>query len=147
MGKKRTDKSKYPSKYSPNGWVTAAQYIIELICEQRARFDKKDLPVKFWHLPEWASFYKSQLRIIHKLLKQYDERAIINTVKNKRIRTLFPKWIEPLIAQEDKVLKTNKKNQNTTKQEVVDESIIVKSKRPDRLNKNIRDLLSLDDEV
>lgn len=146
MTSQRTDKSKYPSRYSPQGWVTAAQYIIELVCEQRARFDKKDLPVKFWNLPEWEKFYKSQLRACHRLLKQYDERAIINVIKEKKIRTLMPKWIEPVIAQEHKNIQA-KKSQRTTKQKSVEKPIITKQSRPKRnLKRGVSNLLALDDE-
>ena len=49
MAKKRTQKSRYPSRYSPDGWVHAAQYITELICEKKAKADKiGELPLKLW---------------------------------------------------------------------------------------------------
>ena len=44
MTKKRTNKSQYPSRYSPGGWVSAPQYITELICEKKAQKDQKELP-------------------------------------------------------------------------------------------------------
>jgi len=53
MAKKQTQKSKYPSRYSPNGWVHAAQYVTELICEKKAKTEGKELPLKFWELKEW----------------------------------------------------------------------------------------------
>ena len=52
MAKKRTEKSKYPSRYSPNGWVHSAQYITELICEKKAKTEGKELPIKIWELKE-----------------------------------------------------------------------------------------------
>ena len=107
MAKDRTDKSKYPSRYSPGGWVTGAQYIIELVCEQRARFEHKDLPVQFWNLDEWAKFFSSQTRACHKLLKTYDAKVIIGVVKQKKIRNLMPKWVANVVAQEQ--LKFNAK--------------------------------------
>jgi chorismate-pyruvate lyase len=48
MAKNRTNKSRYPSRYSPNGWVSAPQYITELVCEKKAQKEKKELPMKFW---------------------------------------------------------------------------------------------------
>ena len=38
---------KFESKYSNNKMVSAAQYITELICENKAKIDKKDIHYKF----------------------------------------------------------------------------------------------------
>lgn len=100
----RTDQSPYPSKYSPDNWVTAAQYIIEILCEKLARTKHKDLPVCFWRLPEWANFYKSQLRVTHALLKKFSEKAIITTIKEKNIWSLRPKWVQDAIVKKQKEL-------------------------------------------
>ena len=80
MGKERTEKSRYQSRYSPDKYVTAAQYIIELVCEKKATFDKTVLPIKFWNLPQWAGFFKCNLRKVHQLLKKFDEKAIIRAL-------------------------------------------------------------------
>lgn len=111
MAKKQTKKSGYPSLYSPGGFVSGPQYIIELLCEAKARREKKDLPVKFWNLPEWSTYYKAQLRCVYALLKKYDEQALINTLRNnKHIFSLRPDFVKPLIDDEQlKVLaKKNK---------------------------------------
>jgi len=105
MAETRTEKSSYPSPYSPGGWVTGPQYIIELICESKARKAKSDLPIQFWHLKEWASYFKSQLRCVYKLLQKYDEKAIINTLKNnKGIFSVRPAFVEALIEVEQQKL-------------------------------------------
>lgn len=85
MAKKRTSKSKYPSRYSPQGWVHAAQYITELICEKKAKTEGKELPLKFWELKEWLKFYKYQITLANKLIKQYGETAIISALMDKRM--------------------------------------------------------------
>lgn len=85
MGKKRTEKSKYPSRYSPNGWVHAAQYVTELICEKKAKTENKELPLKFWELDEWLKFYKYQITLANKLIKQYGEHVIISALNDKRM--------------------------------------------------------------
>lgn len=85
MAKKRTDKNKYPSRYSPNGWVHAAQYITELICEKKAKTQKKDLPIKFWELNEWLKFYKYQISLANKLIKEYGEHVVISALNDKRM--------------------------------------------------------------
>ena len=40
--------NKYPSKYSNNKTVSAAQYITEIICEKKAKREGKDLHYIFW---------------------------------------------------------------------------------------------------
>lgn len=104
MSEQQTEKSGYPSRYSPTKFVTAAQYIIELVCEKKAKRDKKDLPLQFWELDAWRNYYVSQLRATHKLLQNYAPRAIINVVRQKNLFSLRPKWIIPLIEQEHKKL-------------------------------------------
>jgi len=118
MAKEVTDKSRYPSKYSPSEYVTGAQYIIELVCEYRARHLKIDLPRQFWKLPEWASYFSAQTRSVHKLLSSFDERAIINTVKNSKVRSLLPRWIPSAVAKEQKKIdgaKKQKEQENINK--------------------------------
>jgi hypothetical protein len=85
VAKKRTSKSKYPSRYSPNGWVHAGQYITELICEKKARTEGKELPLKFWELKEWLKFYKYQITLANKLIKEYGEHVIISALNDKRM--------------------------------------------------------------
>ena len=58
MAKNSSNKSRYPSRYSPGGWVSAPQYVTELICESKARQDKKDLPRKFWEDKDWEKYFK-----------------------------------------------------------------------------------------
>jgi len=84
MAKQRSDKSKYPSRYSPNGWVSGQQYITELICEKKASYDKKELPIKFWDLKEWNSFYRYQITLASSLVKKYGEEAVIAALKDNR---------------------------------------------------------------
>lgn len=78
---KQTEKSRYESVYSPDKYVTGAQYICELICEKRAKQDGVSLGLHFWRKPEWAKFYKWNMLVVRGFLKQYDERAIIKTLK------------------------------------------------------------------
>ena len=67
MAKIRSDDSNYPSRYSPNkdengiAWVTDRQYIVEVICENKAAKDNKELPAAFYTLPTWQKFYQSNI--------------------------------------------------------------------------------------
>lgn len=95
-------KKKYPSRYSPKKQITEAQYIIELICEKNAAQTGRELPIKFWELPEWSAFYRSQLRKCHSLLKKYSSEAIIKGLMDARankIYSLFAPWLEEIIQK------------------------------------------------
>ncbi len=108
MPKDQTEKSRYPSRYGgENNFVTGAQYIIELICEKKARLDKRTLPLKFWKHKDWANFYKRWLRQVHKLLKSFDERAIINALKSKESGmrwSLHTEYMKELVEKEQEKL-------------------------------------------
>lgn len=94
---------KFISKYSNDKEVSAAQFITELICENKARIDKKDLHFKFWLNKEWASFFKNQIASAHKLLKQYDAIDIIRalkTQKGQKIFSLRAKHFVPMILEQ-----------------------------------------------
>ena len=86
--------NKYPSRYSinPDGTpkdVTAAQYIAELICEKRATSTKRELPIRFWVLEEWAKYYKYQIMLANKLLKQYRDTSIVKALLDSRSYKTF----------------------------------------------------------
>lgn len=84
MPKKQTKKSRYKSRYSPQGWVHAGQYITELICEKKAKVDKKELPLRFWKLDEWNKFYRYQIMLANRLVKKYNEHAIVSALLDNR---------------------------------------------------------------
>lgn len=113
MGKEPTEKSRYPSKYSPGGWVTGMQYIIETVCERKATSQKVELPIQFWSRPEWEKFYKSQLRKCRSLIKLYGEQAVLAGVKSKkiwRLYSLFHPKLEEIIQEEAARLEAEKNN-------------------------------------
>lgn len=80
---------KYISKYSNNKTVSAAQYITEIICENKARIFGKDLHYKFWTNKEWSKFYRDQIATANKLVKQYPEQAIINALRSDKASKIF----------------------------------------------------------
>lgn len=100
---------KYPSKYSNGKTVSAAQYITEIICENKAKIEKKDLYFKFWTNKEWARFYRDQIATANKLIKIYPEKAIIKALcnpKSSRIYSLRAPHLIPIIEQEKGILDT-----------------------------------------
>ena len=103
--------SKYPSRYSNDKKVTAAQYLAELMCERQAEKNKKELPKQFWNLPHWSKKFKSQLFAAYGLLKLYDEVAIIKAVKSKeakRIYSLRAPILDDIIKEQQRILELDK---------------------------------------
>ena len=148
---KQTEKSKYPSRYSPAKFVTVAQYIIELICEKKAATQKVDLPIKFWNLPEWQLFFKSQLRKCHSLLKKYHEKAIIRALKDKetsRIYSLHAPWLMPVIERYQKIVTREIANiQEASIQPVVKSDTIPITRKRQTRNSPLSKLKNLDEEA
>ena len=96
-------KQKFPSRYSSGSFVTAEQYIAELMCERQARRKKLDLPQKFWQIDHWKKPYKIQLIAAQGLLKIYDAKAILNALKAKdgsNIYSLHAPHIDDIIKRE-----------------------------------------------
>jgi len=80
---------KYPSRYSNGKMVSAPQYITEVICEKKAKYDKEDLGFKFWTNKKWSAFYRNQISTANKLLKKYSCVAIIKALKNKKADYIY----------------------------------------------------------
>lgn len=102
MPKKPTEKSKYPSIYSPGVYVSCEKFICELLCQRHAYFENKDLPVKFWELPRWKTEFVKKIVHINRLLGQYSEEVIIKALRDPKGRRLYsatsPK-LKPLLEK------------------------------------------------
>lgn len=112
MAKERTKKSRYESRFSKS-YVTAAQYITELICEKYARCNGHDLVQEFWKKPEWAKHYRAQIPSAYTLLKKYDAAAIILALQAKEawnIYSLRAPHLIPLIEREQVTVTIKKEN-------------------------------------
>ena len=102
MTQNRSDKSNYPSRYSPKGWVSSYQYVAELICEKKAQQDRKELPIKFWEIKEWRSFYRYQITLATSLVKKYGAEPVISALRDRRCyRTysLRAPFLKPIIEE------------------------------------------------
>lgn len=100
---------KYPSKYSNGKEVSAAQYITEIICEKKAKRDKRDLHYRFWLNKEWAAFYRNQIASANKLVREHNELAVIkalNHPKSEKIYSLRAPHLVAIIQQEERALET-----------------------------------------
>lgn len=103
---------KYISKYSNNKEVTAAQYITEIICEHKAKKEKRDLHFKFWTNKEWSKYYRDQIATANKLVTKYSPQAIIKALNEKRaeqIYSLRAPHLIPMIEQQEEIIKNENK--------------------------------------
>ncbi len=102
---------KYPSKYSNDKLVTPAQYITEIICENKAKKDGLDLHYRFWVNKTWNRFYRDQIASANKLVKQYSDIAIIRALKRPeaaKIYSLRAPHLKPIIElEQEKLSKEN----------------------------------------
>ena len=106
---------KYPSKYSNGKTVSAAQYITEIICENKAKRDGEDLHYKFWVSKKWSAYYRNQIASANKLLAQYPAEPIVaalNSAEAKKIYSLRAPHLVPIIEQKRAELES--KNQTLT---------------------------------
>ena len=133
MAKSRSKDNCYPSRYSPNvdvdgyAWVTGRQYIVELICENKALQDKyrtgssSELPRGFYtkelNFTEWQKFYQEQInnRSLTKLIKKHTVDKIISFLRNNKfIISLRPKWVHEKLDEYNYVSKNKPNNESIT---------------------------------
>lgn len=128
---------KYISKYSNNKEVSAAQYITEMICEHKAKNEKKDLHYRFWLNPIWSRFYRNQIASANKLVQKYDDRAIVRALKNdkaSKIYSLRAPHLVSIIEEEQ----TKLESENSTMFKVLERPTdVVFSKNQSEKKKNI----------
>jgi hypothetical protein len=104
---------KYTSKYSNGKLVSAAQYITELICENKAKKDKLDLHYRFWTTKSWSAYYRNQIASANKLIQKYDVKAIIAALRHKDAEKIYSLRAPHLPAIIEK-MQNEIESQNTT---------------------------------
>lgn len=136
-------KNKYVSKYSNGKLVSAAQYITELICENKARKDKNDLHYRFWVSKKWSLYYRNQIASANKLLETYDAKAVIGALRDKQaegIYSLRAPHLKPIIEKHADLIQ----NQNLELTIDIDRDEKKTYRQPSRSNNIISKLKELD---
>jgi hypothetical protein len=101
MAEKRSDKNCYSSRYG-GGFINAAQFLAEFICERQAQKAKTDLSYKFWNGPRWKKQFLYQVQLGHRLLKLYRVEAILAALrKRKDVYSLNATFIDNIIQAEE----------------------------------------------
>lgn len=102
MPENRTDKSKYPSIYS-NGWISAPQYVAEVLYSNIAEQSGKEFSKQFWSKDEkLRKEFAGQVVAANKLLKKYPIKIILAALRSpegKRIFSLRMKTIGKLLEK------------------------------------------------
>lgn len=89
---------KYISKYSNNKQVSPAQYITEIICENKAKKDGLDLHYRFWTNKKWSMYYRNQIASANKLLEKYSDISIVRALNNPKAAKIYSLRAPHLIA-------------------------------------------------
>jgi hypothetical protein len=103
---------KYYSKYSNGKTVSAAQYITELVCENKAKKDKLDLHYRFWTTAVWEKYYKDQRASSYRLIKKYSAKAIVAALRShegQKIYSLRAPFLLPIIEAKEKSIASENK--------------------------------------
>lgn len=136
---------KYPSRYSNGKSITAAQYITELICENKAKKDGVDLYYRFWTNKQWSKFYRDQIATANKLVNKYSDKAIIRAlsdVKAKKIFSLRAPHLLPIIEEKQSLLDTE--NQILSKE--LNRTVDSKGRNTKKTNNILDKLRDIDNE-
>jgi hypothetical protein len=133
----------YPSRYSNGKCVSAAQYITELIFENKAKCDRVDLHFKFWTKPEWSKYYRNQIGSANKLLEKFSPKSIIKALCDKRAEKIYSLRAPHLLAiieQYEKIISS----ENTDFTKTVDRKDETKYRQDQKKSSIISKLKELD---
>ena len=83
MAVNKSEKSKFISSYGA-GYIRPDQWVTEKLCALISKKSGKELPDKFWNLPEWSKVFARQVQLASSLLIMYSPEAIAMTLKDKR---------------------------------------------------------------
>lgn len=145
---KRSDKCRYLSPSSPGEYVTAAQYIGELICHHRATSLKTNLPIKFWRLPDWKQYFLYQVRLAYPLIKTHGEKAVIRAIEDNRSSKTYslrnPRLLR-IIKEKAKEVAKEKIQPTTIPKVYAKDTTLSKPRKRQRGNTLLGKLMEIDD--
>jgi hypothetical protein len=114
MPEQWSEDSPYSSLYG-GGFISASQYLAESMVARRARSSNITLPQKFWNVERWKRVFLMEVRHASRLLTLYSVEAIIKalrTKEGKRVYSFGAKWLDPLIAEEQRLMDVAKAAQS-----------------------------------
>lgn len=79
--------------------ITYAQYVAELVCENSARKHNYELCSNFWQEEGWKEYYARQVIKANKLIKEFGHEKLVGFVNEKKIYSLFAKWLPEALSK------------------------------------------------
>lgn len=120
MLKERTENSTFNSP-SIGDFVTAAQYITEILVTRQAHKENKSLKYKFWEDEPWRSLFVRRITEVNRVLKQYNVIPVVRAItKLKWCYGLNAPAMKTEIALQQKIYEQEEKNRESVKIEVTD---------------------------
>lgn len=115
---KRTEKRSFESRFG-GGWISAAQYLAETMCARNAKFNRTELPPKFWNDKPWKNYYLYQIKLANSLLKNYSHQIIFQALRTfNGIKAISLK--SPYLKKEIEIIEKKNSQQRIIKTEIVD---------------------------
>jgi hypothetical protein len=124
VGKEKSEKTPFWSKYGAE-WITPAAYLAEEICARKAwSLNKKTLPSKFWNESEyWRKEFQAQITHAARLLTEYKVEDIVRALKHPDLKRVYSFGLKskfvPILKEISKE-KTIMKNLNSEVHEVIE---------------------------
>lgn len=96
--------------------------LVNLVMSRKYEKQGVKLPPKYWNLPKYKKEYQQQVMVAAKLIKAYDQQAILNVItKETWCWSLFAKRLPELIEVEQ---------QKIIQQKIINEQIKEQASKP-----------------
>lgn len=105
MPNRQTERCPFKSRFAPDLWISAGQYLAESMCDRQARRQGVHLPHRFWEADRWKRSFLFQLREANGLLKTYALEAIVaalRTPEGQRVLSFSARWLDPIIREQER---------------------------------------------
>ena len=110
MAKERSSTSCFQSKYG-GGWISASQYLAEIMCAKEAASQKENLPDKFWNDDYWNKKFRKQISHATDLLKEYSVEDVLEALRHPDLKRVYSLGLKSAIVPILKRIKARKSRQ------------------------------------
>lgn len=133
----KNGKQRFKSEYAVDTYVTAAQYLAELMCERIAKKEKRHLPDRFWQTDDWKKVFNLQIIKANEWLKEYDISVILKGLRTPAASKIFSlgfkSALKPIFDRQKKIEGQKMPEQVT----VVEKSDIMEKPRSAPTKRNV----------
>lgn len=106
MAARRSKRCPYPSRFGKSRWISAPQYLAELMCSRRAAGEKTPLPLEFWQDKAWGAYFRRQVVAASRLIRLPGPDAtmgakavsqVLRSESGKKVWSLDAPFLVPLV--------------------------------------------------